>query len=114
MKRHASFYLGLALLAFVVSGCREGYLSEKAFYQANKLLSGVTPAQFEADPDGSLAKPIEAFEQVAEQFPLTKKAVESLFKVSELRTKQKNYPEARRALAKVIQNFTGRKGWAGE
>ena len=105
-------YIWILLFALLISGCRENYLAEKGYYQANKVLKSVTKADLEADPDKALKPAIEAFEKVAEKYPSTSKAAESLFKVADLYAGQKKFDEARRTLAKIIQNFTGRGDWA--
>ena len=111
MKKFAVVF---ALASLLVSGCRENYLSEKAFYQAAQILKQVTPAEFKANPDQALQPAIEAFGKVAEQYPTTPKAAESLFNIAELRVKQKKFEDARQALAKVIPNFTGRGDLAAD
>jgi len=105
MKKFAVIF---ALATLLINGCRENYLSEKAFYQASQIFKKVTPAEFKANPDQVLQPAIAAFEKVAEDYPTTSKAADSLFTVAELRVKQKKYEEARRALAKIIPNFTGK------
>ena len=97
-----------ALVALLASGCRENYLAEKAFYQASQTLKKVTPAEFKANPDKALEPAIKLFEKVADDYPTISKSADSLFTVAELRVKQKKYEEARRTLAKIIPNFTGK------
>ncbi len=106
MKKLSAVFALVAL--FLISGCRENYLAEKAFYQASQTLKKVTPTEFKANPDKALEPAIKLFEKVAEDYPTTSKAADSLFNVAELRVKQKRYEEARRALAKIIPNFTGK------
>ncbi len=96
------------LSALIVSGCRENYLAEKSFFQANHVLRSIKPADLEADPIKSLDPAIQAFQKVAEQYPTTQKAADSLFTIAKLRVKQKKYEDAIQALRKVIPNFTGR------
>lgn len=114
MKKYAFFYAYLMVIAFLVTGCRENYLAEKEFFKANKILKSIPRADLTSNPESSLAPAIQAFERVAERYPLTPKAADSLFLVSGLWAKQKKYEEAREALAKIIQNFTGRREWAAE
>ncbi|OGW84785.1 MAG: hypothetical protein A3C35_03400 [Omnitrophica bacterium RIFCSPHIGHO2_02_FULL_46_11] len=111
MKR---FPILIVLLAFLVTGCRENYLAEKAFYHANKTLKAINAASIEADPKKALEPAIPAFENVAEKYPTTQQGAESLFTISDLRIKQKDFDGARLALQKVIQNFTGNGEWAPE
>jgi len=111
MKKFAVVF---ALFGLLVSGCREDYLAEKAFYQASQVLKKVTPAEFKANPDQALQPVIRAFEKVAENYPTTPKAAESLFNVAELRVKQKKFEDARQALGKIIPNFSGRGDLASD
>ena len=103
----------LLLLVFSITGCTsENYRAEKAFYQATKVLKGLTAEQVKANPGNSLAPAIAAFEQVVEQFPTAPKAAQSLFKISDLRLAQKRFGEARETLKKVLPNFSRGGDWA--
>ncbi len=103
-----------ALCSLLISGCRENYLAEKAFYHAAQVLKKVTPADFKANPDQALQPAIKAFEKVAEDYPTTPKAAESLFNVAELRVKQNKFEDARQALAKILPNFSGKSDLASD
>lgn len=103
MKKVAVIFL----LSLLLIGCRENYLAEKAYYQATKVLAAATKNQdFKVNPD--VLKPaIAAFEQIAEKYPTTPKAKDSLFQLSLLKVARKDYDGARSALSKVMQNFSG-------
>jgi len=104
----------IILLCFILSSCREGYLSEKEFYWASKTLKRIEETSLPALGPQSLNIPIAAFEKIAEKYPGTPKAVESLFVVANLRLRQKDSESARAALAKVIQNYSGKGNWAAD
>ncbi|MBI4358215.1 MAG: tetratricopeptide repeat protein [Candidatus Omnitrophica bacterium] len=103
----------LLLFTFFITGCSsESYRAEKAFYQATKVLKGVTAEQINADPASSLAPAIASFEKVVEQYPTSPKAAESLFKIADLQFTQKRFKEARETLKKVLPNFSRGGDWA--
>ena len=104
--------ISLVVFAFLISGCRENYLAEKAFYQAKKVLKGIDQAAIEADPKTALAPAIEALQGVAEKYPSAPETAQSLFLIADLQVRQKNFEAARATLDKVIQNFTGNGEWA--
>ncbi len=93
------FLLAATLLS---SGCGKNYLAEKEFYKAEKLLKSLNLAEG-LEP---LDKAADAFRSVADLYPSTPKALESLRIISSIRLKQKKYEEARAALIDIIQSFT--------
>lgn len=94
----------ILLASFLLAGCRENYLAEKAYYQATKTLELVKNQNSASNPE-LLTPAIAAFEQVAEQYPTTPKAKESLFHISLLKAGQKDFDGARAALEKIIPIF---------
>lgn len=95
----------ILLVSFLLTGCRENYLAEKAYYHAAKTLKSVNHEDLKTNPE--VLKPtVAAFEQVVEKYPSTPKARESLFQISLLKAGIKDYDGARAALSKVIQNFS--------
>lgn len=95
----------ILLISFLLTGCRENYLAEKAYYRATKTLESVKNENLKTHPE--VLKPvISAFELVAEKYPSTSKARESYFQISLLKAGQKDFDGARAALEKVIQNFS--------
>ncbi len=95
-----TFFLFL-LAAFAFSGCGKNYLAEKEFFKAEQLLKGLNLSQ-SLDP---LDQAVDAFRSVADRYPGTPKALESLRLISNMRLKQKKYEEAREAMTEVIQSF---------
>ncbi len=95
----------ILLVSVLLTGCRENYLAEKAYYHAAKTLGTVKNEDLKANPE--VLKPIvAAFEQVVEKYPTTPKARESLSQISLLKAGYKDYDGARAALLKIIQNFS--------
>ena len=94
----------LALLFF--SGCRENYKAEKEYWKATKVLAAVTKADLKAKGPEILEPAVQAYQQVAEKFPSTPKAADSLFVIANLRLKQKNFDEAIRVLQNIVTNFS--------
>lgn len=93
----------LILLAasLLSSGCGKNYLAEKEFYKAEQLLKSLNLA----DGLQPLDRAVEAFQSVADRYPSTPKALESLRLISNMRLKQKNYQAARQALVDITQSF---------
>ncbi len=89
------------LSAFAFAGCGKNYLAEKEFYKAEQLLKGLNLSQ-SLEP---LDQAVSAFRAVADRYPGTPKALESLRLISNMRLKQRRYEEAREALVEVIQSF---------
>ncbi len=95
----------ILLASCLLTGCRENYLAEKAYYQATQKLKTFNYADLKTNRE--ILKPaIAPFEEVVEKYPLTIKAKESLFQISSLKTGLKDYDGAREALLKVEQNFS--------
>jgi len=111
VKKKTLLLLGLAWVA-LLGGCRNEYFAEKEFYKASKVLNAVEKTvDTQATVTPSIYEPaIKAFERVAEKFPGSNKAVESLFQIARLRVEQKDYEKARDALGKVVQNSNGTIG----
>ncbi len=92
-------------VSFLLTGCRENYLAEKAYYQAVKKFATIKNENLKTNPE--ILKPaVAAFEHVVEKYPTTPKAREALFQISVLKVSYKDYDGAREALLKVIQNFS--------
>jgi len=99
----------LLVTLFLLTGCRENYFAEKMFYHAEKKLRAAQALDLTKVGTEALNPAIVAFEEVAETYPSTPKAVQSLFMVSKLRTLQQDYEAARGAMNQVVRNLTGRK-----
>ncbi|MDP3919588.1 MAG: tetratricopeptide repeat protein [Candidatus Omnitrophota bacterium] len=97
--------LSILVLIFgvAVSGCSKSYMAEKAFYEAEKVLGTIS----QDAPHEALDKAIAAFEVVAEKYPSTQKAAESLYLISNMKYKQGKFDEAREAMRTVVRNFGG-------
>ncbi|MBI1977245.1 MAG: tetratricopeptide repeat protein [Candidatus Omnitrophica bacterium] len=112
MKKFSTSFV--ILLAFLTAGCSKSYLSERAFYQADQVLKRITADQIQRDSKSAFTPAIQAFQKVADEFPGTQKAGESLFVISDLYTRQKNYGKARETLGKIVQNFSGWNEWTSD
>ena len=112
MKKTAA----LLITALLLTGCRENYLAEKAYYRANNLLKSIEGSLNKSESEGeslaALEPAIKAFSDVKEKYPTSPKAAESLFKIAELRIRQKKFEDARAALRQVIPNFSESGEWA--
>lgn len=107
----------LLLCMGFVSGCRENYLAEKAFYKAGKLFSEARAqsSQTGLKESEGIEAALSAFEAVVEKFPSTPKAPESLIVISQIREEQGRFEEARASLDRLIQNYGGsKKKWEPE
>ena len=114
IKKIYSFLIAI-LLTTTLAGCGNDYLAEREFYKAAKMLKKIQANDFAEQDAAALNQAIKAFEKIAERYPSTVKAADSLMILAELRVRQKNFDAAFSALRTVVQNFTGRKGtWASE
>lgn len=97
----------LILAVLLVSGCGQNYSAEKAFWKARTDLKKVKQADLAAGKTEVLEPSIQAFQKIADRFPGSPKAAESLFVVANLKIQQKKYDEAHATLTKIIQNYSG-------
>jgi len=104
----------LVILAMVLTGCRENYFAEKEFYKASKLFEATNAQMAQQAGVGTeiLDPVVQAFQKVAERYPTTSKAAESLFIISNLRVRQGQFDSAREALQSIIRNFSSTGSWA--
>ncbi|MDA9101192.1 tetratricopeptide repeat protein [Omnitrophica bacterium] len=107
---------GLTIIAVILlTGCdRNNYLGEKAYWKAEQVLKRVDISQLEAKGTDLLKPSINAFENVVEKYPSSSKAVDSLFIVSKLYLKTKNYDKAIEELQRVVQNYSHLKDKTSE
>lgn len=101
----------LSLLVLAMSGCSKDYMAEREFFQAEKVLNGISR---DAGPE-ALEPAIAAFKAVADKFPGTDKAAESLRLISNMRIRQERYDAAIEVLDTFISSFPSRKqqvSWA--
>ena len=100
------WFLLTFFLAVSFSGCSsETYRAEKAFWKAEQLLKQAQ-AKETAARSAAYEPVIFAFSEIAESYPATPKALESLFVVANLRIRQKKYEDAIKTLEKIIQNYS--------
>ncbi|MBI4387695.1 MAG: tetratricopeptide repeat protein [Candidatus Omnitrophica bacterium] len=115
LHRLRKLFVVLAFASLIL-GCQSGeYKAEKAFYEASKILKEIKRQGFDQAKASEVLTPaIQAFQAVVEKYPSTTKAAESLFIVADLEVQQGKLDEARSALEKVVQNFTGKGTLASE
>jgi len=114
MKVLVKLTLLVGLSAFFMTGCSRSYMAEREFYKAEKIHNSVKQSDLEAQGPSAYDPAIEAYDKVTEKYPGTPKALESLFEVANLYTKQKEYAKARDSLKKVVINFSSQPERAAE
>jgi len=92
----------LLIAAVGLAGCSQEYMAEREFYKAQKVLESIKLTE----GDKALDKAIDAFSQIVEKYPSSRKALESLNLIANMRIRQKQFDKAREALKTVIQNFS--------
>lgn len=101
MSRFFSTVVFALSITLALSGCSKDYLAEREFYKAEQLLKQVKLTE---GPE-ALSPAAEAFQHVVDQYPSSKKALQSLELISNIRLKQKNYAAAREAMGEIVRNF---------
>ena len=104
----------MVMSGILISGCSRNYMAEREFYKAEKIFKGISEDEVKTTGPSAFDPAIEAFEKVANKYPTTPKALESLFTISNLCVKQEKYAEAREALRKVVINFSGNSSKVAE
>jgi len=97
----------LIAAVLLVSGCSQEYTAEKAFWKARTELKKVKKSDIATGKVEVLDPSIRDFQKIADRFPGTSKAAESLFVVVNLKIMEKKYDEAHQTLTKIIQNYSG-------
>lgn len=97
------------VFVLLLAGCSKNYMAERKFYEAKQVLASAD----KKDP-AALDKAIRAFEDVADQYPGTAKALESLQIISNIYMRQKKFAEAREAMTKLMENSSSSKDSAAD
>lgn len=98
-------FLVLLFSGLLLCGCRENYLAEKAFWKAQKTLQEIKKTDASKRGPEVFDPAIKALEEIVDRYPSSPKAIDSLFRIANLRRQQKKFDEARQSLEKVVQNF---------
>ncbi len=99
-------FIAVVCLIALISGCSPNYNAEREFWKAERLLAQIKRTDIEQKGVQILNPVIAAFQKVAETYPHSPKASESMFVISNLKIRQKNYEDAREVLRKIVQNFS--------
>lgn len=91
-------------LSLGLTGCSKDYMAEREFYKAEQVLKQIKLVE---DPS-ALSPAAEAFQRVVDKYPASKKALQSLEIISNIRLKQKDYASAREAMTDIVRNFSSR------
>lgn len=102
MNRFFSTVVLAVCISVLFSGCNKEYMAEREFYKAEQLLKQVKLTEGAE----ALSPAAEGFQRVVDKYPSSKKALQSLELISNIRLKQKNYAAAREAMADIVRNFS--------
>lgn len=93
----------LLIAGLVMTGCSQSYLAEREFWKAEKVLNSIS----RDEGPMALDRAADAFQKVADRYPQTPKALESLQIISNIRLRQKNFSGAREAMTQYLQRVGG-------